>query len=1031
MASLFGRNALTERARQIATDDILEHVALVQTWLDDYDSGSLKKDKETAREQQYNADFFVKILGYRSKPANPYTFEPKDTTEQRQYPDAVLRYTELGDTPIDNVAAVVELKGASIPLDKPQQREGNLSPVQQAFKYKPQYRVCPFVVVSNFFEFRLYNDNQLDYEVWTLRDLADPTDDYLAFKKWYYLLKADNFVAKTGKSNTEKFLTDIRQEQIEIGQAFYGEYREIRLELLRDIWRNNPLQRKNFQTAIQKAQTIIDRIVFVCFAEDSGLLPDDTLARTLNYAETSPHESVWGAFKSFFKSLNEGSPKLGIPTGYGGALFRDDEDLNALDISDAAIRELVKLGGKYDFEDDLTVTVLGHIFEQSITDLEVIREKVEKGDFATEAKKPSKVGRRKREGVFYTPEYVVRYIVERTVGQYLGEIEEDLKRKQNLTGMRTDAGYEKRERQVYTEYQYHLQNIRVLDPACGSGAFLVGVFDYLLAENQRVDDILGGSLTSTEDYVRMILSDNIFGVDLNEESVEITKLSLWLKTAAKDKPLTSLDANIRVGNSIFKDPALAGAKAFDWESEFPRIFARGGFDVVVGNPPYGVSFTEAEKKYLTAFDALVPDYEIYIYFISLVRALLKPGGFMSYIFPNTFLVNVYGQAYRERLLDEYQVFEMLDLTNDPTFADAAVRTIVMSLANRKGDYETIMNIIDPADKRISTVQAVSKQQMLDSSDNLLALFTRKPQEATLINKIRAKSIPLSEIMDVSQGYIPYRRSDLRKQYGQERGDAIVDGREWHSTEKLDASYKRELAGRELYRYSIKKLPSTSYVKYGKHVASYVDPRFFTGPRILVREITSTHLYAAVTDEELYTNPSVINAVPIESDLDLHALLAIINSRLMGWYHAHTSPKAMKGLFPKILVADVRKLPIVMPEDASVLSELAKKLTLTLSELTDLSDDFKMLIMHELKLASWPRTLGSWWRLPFDSFISGVSKKKIPLAQKGEVLSLFNQYVRKIDPLDCQIEQMDSHIDRIVYDLYGLSQDEVDMLDTNQ
>ncbi len=116
-----------------------------------------------------------------------------------------------------------------------------------------------------------------------------------------------------------------------------------------------------------------------------------------------------------------------------------------------------------------------------------------------------------------------------------------------------------------------------LNPACGSGAFLVYVFDYLLAENKRVASILGNNLFSSEDYIRDILKNNIYGVDLNEESVEITKLSLWLKSAQKGKKLTTLDNNIKSGNSLISDHGIGTNKAFNWQSEFNDIFSNGGF----------------------------------------------------------------------------------------------------------------------------------------------------------------------------------------------------------------------------------------------------------------------------------------------------------------------------------------------------------------------------------------------------------------------------------------------------------------------
>jgi len=168
MANLFGKNKLRSIAQQIDTEEIKPFIEVVKEWHEDYHNGSLKRDKETSREQEYNQQFFKVILGYKEKPASPYSFEPKATTDKGQLPDAVISYTDTAND-IHNIAAVVELKGASIDLDRPQQREGNFSPVQQGFKYKTQYRSVPFVIVSNFWEFRLYHDNLLDYEAWTFR----------------------------------------------------------------------------------------------------------------------------------------------------------------------------------------------------------------------------------------------------------------------------------------------------------------------------------------------------------------------------------------------------------------------------------------------------------------------------------------------------------------------------------------------------------------------------------------------------------------------------------------------------------------------------------------------------------------------------------------------------------------------------------------------------------------------------------------------------------------------------------------------
>ena len=136
-------------------------------------------------------------------------------------------------------------------------------------------------------------------------------------------------------------------------------------------------------------------------------------------------------------------------------------------------------------------------------------------------------------------------------------------------------------------WQDELTTIRLLDPACGSGAFLIEAFDQLHAtyqrSNDRLDELRGHR--TLFDLDKRILENNLYGVDLNEEAIEICRLSLWIKTAERGKALTSLDHPIRVGNSVVADPAVH-PKALDWQAAFPEVFAQGGFDVVVGNPPY-------------------------------------------------------------------------------------------------------------------------------------------------------------------------------------------------------------------------------------------------------------------------------------------------------------------------------------------------------------------------------------------------------------------------------------------------------------
>lgn len=349
--------------------------------------------------------------------------------------------------------------------------------------------------------------------------------------------------------------------------------------------------------------------------------------------------------------------------------------------------------------------------------------------------------------------------------------------------------------------------------------------------------------------------------------------------------------------------------AFEWRFEFPEVLNDEGdfvgFDVVIGNPPYGVNFSDFEKKYLTSFDVDVPDYEIYIYFTSLSKKILKVDGFLSYIFPNTFLSTKFGIKYRIKIFDETQVYQIVDLSSDNTFEDASVRTCVFSFKKSNQNYKSEFYGVN--NKQFYLKENFDKSYLIEQSENLLSLFYQNKEEIFIINKIKSFSY-LKDYFEVSQGFIPYRRSDLIKKYGEVEGNKIVDEKLWHSKSKKDNLWKCEILGKNVNRYSYAN--NQSYVYYGRHVASYVNEKFFNQKRILIREITSDKLICTYLEEEFINNPSLINLIDEKDILDLKYCLAILNSSLIGWYHNKVSPKANKGLFPKILINDVRNIPVV-------------------------------------------------------------------------------------------------------------------------
>ena len=667
----------------------------IANYIKSIECGRIEKTKEEAIQADFLNNIFGEVLGYDYKNAQHWNLEKEhksqtDTTKA----DGALGFFALSDDGIRaDVRAVIELKDALTDLDKPQHRlNDRRTPVEQAFAYSSKAGgKCKWVIVSNFKEIRIYHSSdQGAYENFIINDLIG--DEKL--KRFFYLLQKENLISESNESTIEKLYRERREIEQTITKKFYNDYKILRLDLFDHLKANNHGKEEFF--LFNKTQKLLDRFIFVCFCEDAGLIPSGTLKKTRDVLKNTfdfEENKLWRQLKGLFQSIDKGNPSQEI-NRFNGGLFARDHDLDSLTVLDDMLIKLIRFA-EYDFDSDLNVNILGHIFEQSLTDIEEIKTKIGNGkDLSREEKaEVRKNGKRKKEGIFYTPEYITRYIVKESVGGWLEDRKKELgfynlpeltekdfqsikteRKKNKATGKFGEILTHNKNVNAHIifweAYKDKLRKIKVLDPACGSGAFLNQVFDFLYKEGQWVNKQLSslrlGQLEIFE-LDKHILTNNIFGVDLNPESIEITKLSLWLKTANKGKELTALDENIKCGNSLIDDRAIAGDKAFNWFIEFPDVFPyyidnkkhtadalkkkiiqsgvlnypdqgdydyldelsepayshhdwskgfeKHGFDVIIGNPPYGATFKDTEKDYLAGFDALVPDYEIYVYFI--------------------------------------------------------------------------------------------------------------------------------------------------------------------------------------------------------------------------------------------------------------------------------------------------------------------------------------------------------------------------------------------------------------------------------
>jgi N-6 DNA Methylase/TaqI-like C-terminal specificity domain len=655
------------------------HLALLESWADMIGSGRVYGLKEVALHGEFTAKIIQGVLGYHGPTGGvEYTVATEQAILQGSVDLALGRFG--GNAP--EILAPFELKGAKTKDLDAIMPGRNKTPVQQAWEYAMNARGVKWVLVSNMIELRLYGfgEGTNAYETFQLDRLTDP-DEYARFM---LLLSADSLLS----GRTLDLLKQSRAEDRDITDRLYHEYKALRLKLVGAVQSADPTIAA--LDAIATAQKILDRVLFIAFAEDTGLLDRHTLAQAFVSRDLYNPRPVWDNFRGLFNAIDKGSEALKIPR-YNGGLFQADSMIDSLTLPDDVCEDFKTLGG-YDFASEVSVTVLGHIFEQSIADVERLQAQA-RGEEVEEAKASGTTGRRKRDGVVYTPDYIARFIVAETLGAHLEEAFTKILRANAKAGadLSDYAAIEWRrktaELEAWQAYRDRLKTLRIVDPACGSGVFLIMAFDFLKAELGRVNDKIADlkgerHIQDLFDPDSEILTNNLFGVDVNSESVEIAKLSLWIKTARRGKVLDSLSSNLRVGDSLIEDSNFAYLDhAFTWADAFPHVSAEGGFDVVLGNPPYvRMEHLKALKPYLERRYEVVSDRaDLYCYFFERGLRLLKPGGRLGFVSSNTFFKTGSGKPLREYLRREATIEGVVDFGDLQIFEGVTTYPAILTM----------------------------------------------------------------------------------------------------------------------------------------------------------------------------------------------------------------------------------------------------------------------------------------------------------------------------------------------------------------
>jgi len=1032
---LFQKNIVKKFLASLPEEQVTEAWRRYQAYfLDPAIQANIQQSKEEQFQEGFLRELFVKILGYTLNPSPNYNLitEQKNETNSKKADGAIL---------LDGkVIGVIELKD---------HKTTDLSKIEnQAFGYQSQHPESRLVIISNFEKLRLYIDKAIDCREWNLFTLNE-TD----FKELFLCLAW----SQVQKGVAIQMKSESVSAEDQITNALYKDYSQFKRVIFADILKQNPApegtDEREWQLLLfKKTQKLLDRLLFIFFAEDCGLLPPNSMVQIIDQweklKEMDEYRPFYERVKKYFGYMNTGfqGKKYEI-FAYNGGLFKPDEILDSIKISDDVLVEYSRKLSAYDFESDVDVNILGHIFENSLSEIEEVTQQITHG----EAPQTSK---RKQDGVFYTPQYITKYIVENTVGRLCEEKKQSLGivEQEYFSDHRRQLQTKKRLLEQLTQYREWLLQITILDPACGSGAFLNAALQFLIKEHKLIDEMetkITGSTIEFQGVENSILENNLFGVDINEESVEIAQLALWLRTAKPHRKLNTLNQNIKCGNSLISDPAIAGDKAFNWQEQFPQVFEKGGFDVVIGNPPYvNVETIPVKDKeyYKTAYQSFYKRSDMFALFVEKgLTALSKSDGRVAFIIPSIVLNNLSYQPLRDMFLDNNWLHEV-SYVGGGVFADATVDTSILVFDKCGSKNITLRHAVDFLNPKISVVEA----GYFKTFNNAISI-SESGSDAISDKLFKQDFMEVGKCFTVFQGIVTgnndafifeTEQDALEKGIEPELLHNLCHGRDigkWE-TRSLDRKilYVDETTDLSLYpnayqwllsfkeKQDARNVGKSDVIVWNKLHRPRVKSELDIQEKILIQntrnESLKIRLVATIDKQGVYASQGINFVIPKTEEYSIYYLLSLLNSKLMNYLFS----KKFLNLAIKAEYIKQIRFPQLSKESQQPFITLADTMLTLNQQLQEKRSRFLRRLTENMEGLKVTGALQTFDELDFKGFVAELKKQKIKLTlvQQDEWEEYFNQYKAACNEISSQIATTDQEIDLKVYHLYGLTYDEV-------